>query len=54
MIKLINMRFNQETMFMIQSIENVYPLSINSNDIADLFTAFDLNSCMLKTEINLL
>ena len=54
MISGINIRFNQETMNMIQSIENLLTLNINSNDISVLSTAFDLNSDMLKTEINLL
>jgi len=54
MISGINIRFNQETMNMIQSIGNLLVLNINSNDISVLSTAFHLNSDMLKTEINLL
>jgi len=54
MISGINIRFNQETINMIRSIGNLLILNINSNDITVLSAAFDLNSEMLKTEINLL
>ncbi|XP_060846280.1 zinc finger MYM-type protein 1-like [Rhopalosiphum padi] len=50
----INIRFNQETINMIRSIGNLLILNINSIDITVLSAAFDLNSDMLKTEINLL
>lgn len=55
MINGINIRFNQETMIMIQSVGNLLILNINNNNIISvLSTAFDLNSDMLKTKINLL
>lgn len=54
MISGINIRFNQETINMIRSIGNLLILNININDITVLSAAFDLNSEMLKTEINLL
>jgi len=47
-------QINKETMDIVQSIGNLLTLNINNNDMVVLSTAFDLNSDMFKTEINLL
>lgn len=50
----IYIRFNQETMDMIQNMGNILIIIIKKyNDTSVLSTALDLNSSVLKTDINL-
>lgn len=53
MISALNIRFNQETIDIIKSVGMLLTLQISSDDINILTDAFDLDSKVLKTEIDL-
>lgn len=50
----IDIRYNQETMDMIQSVGNLIMLNTNSADLFILSNAFDVNSEMLVAEIKIM
>lgn len=50
----LNLRFNQETLKMIECIGHLLKLETDSDDILLLSFVFDLNAANLKTEICLL
>lgn len=54
MINGIDLRFSQETLNIIKSIDNVLELNVDDKDITILTKAFELEAEMLKSEMSLL